>query len=185
MNRWIPYIIAVAFITLLVSNNVMIEWRKDSIYRDLVSIDEPVREVLALDDFLADEKDAETLVINLWATWCQPCAREIPQLNKLVDKYEQDGVLFLGINGEEKDKVMEWMDLQKHEFIYFQLYDQKKLMNYLFQVNPDPNFKTGRKPQHLPTNLIFHKGELVYFKSGYTKESVEALDAKLNELIGD
>ena len=67
----------------------------------------------------------------------------------------------------------------------FQLYDQKKLMNYLFQVNPDPAYKAGRKPRHLPTNLIFHQGELVYFKSGYDKESLEALDAKLNELIGE
>lgn len=183
MNRWIPYIIAFAFITVLAGNNAIIEWRKDSIYRNLESIDQPVREVLALDEFLADEKDAETLVINLWATWCQPCAREIPHLNKLVDKYEQDGVLFLSITGEEKEKVMEWMDLQKHEFIYFQLYDQQKLMNYLFQINPDPAYKTGRKPQHLPTSLIFHKGELVYFKAGYDKESIEALEAKLKELI--
>lgn len=45
--------------------------------------------------------DGDVLVINVWADWCDPCRREQPQLVRLADRYEGDGVRFLGINYQD------------------------------------------------------------------------------------
>lgn len=183
MKALLPYFISIGFALVLFTNTSLTKWHNNQLFREYESIDEPIRKLIAQDDFLSDEKDAQILVINLWATWCQPCQREIPLLNKLLDKYEQDGVLFLGITGEKENEVNEWMDLQKHEFSYFQLYEQKPLMKYLFELNPDEGYKKGQKPQALPTNLIIKDGELIYYKAGFSKESIKALEAKLSEIL--
>jgi thiol-disulfide isomerase/thioredoxin len=37
-------------------------------------------------------------VINLWATWCVPCLKEMPELNKLRTSLAANGVDLLGLN---------------------------------------------------------------------------------------
>lgn len=41
---------------------------------------------------LADFKGTPVLV-NLWATWCAPCVKELPTLNALARKHDKDGAL--------------------------------------------------------------------------------------------
>ena len=41
---------------------------------------------------IADFKGTPVLV-NLWATWCAPCVKELPTLNALTHKHDKDGAL--------------------------------------------------------------------------------------------
>lgn len=45
------------------------------------------------------------VVVNFWATWCAPCREEIPILISLQDKYGAQGVQFVGIAIDQRDKV--------------------------------------------------------------------------------
>ncbi|GET22244.1 TlpA family protein disulfide reductase [Prolixibacter denitrificans] len=142
-----PIIIVLVFVTALVLNNKVTEWKTYRFYSQLKSIDDPIREELKKDEFLSDEADDSTLVINLWATWCGPCQKEIPLLNGLVDKYEDGHTLFLSVTDESEKEVSEWVELQKNEPEYFPMYENKRLMNYLFQLNPKAGLKKGRFPE--------------------------------------
>jgi DsbE subfamily thiol:disulfide oxidoreductase len=54
--------------------------------------------------------DGSVLVINVWADWCAPCRREQPQLVRLADRYEGDGVRFLGINyQDDREAARAWV----------------------------------------------------------------------------
>lgn len=58
----------------------------------------------------ASYADGSVLVINAWATWCGPCRREQPVLVRLADRYEDDGVRFLGINyQDDRDAARAWV----------------------------------------------------------------------------
>jgi thiol-disulfide isomerase/thioredoxin len=39
----------------------------------------------------------QTLVINFWATWCEPCRDEMPALSRLHQRFSPKGINFVGI----------------------------------------------------------------------------------------
>ena len=46
-------------------------------------------------------------VINLWATWCGPCRREIPELVKLNKEFHSRGVEMIGLSTENPEASAE------------------------------------------------------------------------------
>ena len=42
----------------------------------------------------------EAAVINIWATWCGPCIKEIPEMNELVHEYKDNNIRFLAFSNE-------------------------------------------------------------------------------------
>ncbi len=52
-----------------------------------------------------DDLAGRIIVIDFWATWCQPCLGAIPKNNRLAEEYANRGVTVLGIcatTGSEK-----------------------------------------------------------------------------------
>ncbi len=61
-----------------------------------------LRPVFALPDLLGrtrsiTEWDGKPLIVNFWATWCAPCRREMPLLNRIQHEYAPKGVEVIGI----------------------------------------------------------------------------------------
>ena len=46
----------------------------------------------------------KVVLVNFWATWCEPCKIEIPWLVELQDKFAGRGFTVLGIAMQEEDK---------------------------------------------------------------------------------
>jgi cytochrome c biogenesis protein CcmG, thiol:disulfide interchange protein DsbE len=41
------------------------------------------------------------LLINFWATWCEPCRDEYPLLNELAKQYQPQGLAVVGVNYDQ------------------------------------------------------------------------------------
>ena len=50
-----------------------------------------------------DQFKGKPVVINLWASWCTPCVREMPALREAQQRYPQ--TQFLWVNQQEKPEV--------------------------------------------------------------------------------
>ena len=40
----------------------------------------------------------QVVVINFWASWCEPCKQEAAELEQAYQQYKDQGVAFLGVN---------------------------------------------------------------------------------------
>ena len=48
------------------------------------------------------------LVVNFWATWCEPCRREMPLLSSLKREHAKDGVEIVGIAIDQRPDVAKY-----------------------------------------------------------------------------
>ena len=51
------------------------------------------------------ELRGNVVVVNFWATWCPPCRDEMPDLNRLADRYTPRKVAVLTITDEGADRI--------------------------------------------------------------------------------
>ncbi|MBI4289904.1 MAG: TlpA family protein disulfide reductase [Betaproteobacteria bacterium] len=54
------------------------------------------------------EWNGKVLVVNFWATWCEPCRQEVPALVRIQSRFEANGLVIAGIAIDSVDKVREF-----------------------------------------------------------------------------
>ena len=61
------------------------------------------RQLKALDkgSFSLADFGGKVLVVNLWASWCGPCRREVPEYEKVRKEFAGRGVEFIGLTAED------------------------------------------------------------------------------------
>lgn len=85
----------------------------------------------------------KVVMVNFWATWCQPCRREMPDLETLYQRFKGQGLVILGISDEESAKVKELLAEQK--ISYPILLDPGRKVNDVFRIEGIPkNFVYDR-----------------------------------------
>ncbi|MFO1261143.1 MAG: TlpA disulfide reductase family protein [Sphingomonadaceae bacterium] len=95
--------------------------------------------VLTLDHFRG-----KPVLVNLWATWCAPCIKELPQLDRIAGAYAKSGLQVMPISQDtmEADKVSAF-------------FSGKGLHNLQTWFDPDNNFGFGFGGAALPTSVLY------------------------------
>lgn len=84
------------------------------------------------------------LVVNFWATWCAPCIKEMPELQRISDEFAAQGVHVLGLGIDTLENIQAFA--QKHQ-IRFPLYAAERPGLVLAQA-------FGNQERILPYTLI-------------------------------
>jgi len=53
------------------------------------------------DNFRLADFEGKVVVINLWASWCGPCRREIPEYERVRNEFAGRDVVFIGLTTED------------------------------------------------------------------------------------
>lgn len=119
--------------------------------------------------FNSNSLKGKVAIINIWAAWCAPCVREMPELQKLYDKYRKTSdVSVITINADEDlETIKNFMIAGKYNFPVLLSDD------YFSEISSDS----------LPTTFFIDKqGRIVYKQVGYTKFLLEEFDWRIEEL---
>ncbi len=65
---------------------------------------QPLRDLTGASKTLAEWR-GKVLVVNFWATWCEPCREEIPMFVRLQREHGDKGLQFIGIAIDDPAKV--------------------------------------------------------------------------------
>jgi thiol-disulfide isomerase/thioredoxin len=69
---------------------------------------------------LADYRD-KVMVLDFYATWCEPCRESTPHLVELQKRYGQQGLQIVGLNVGGRDDYEEVPDFAREFHIQYQL----------------------------------------------------------------
>lgn len=90
------------------------------------------------------------VVLNFWASWCQPCLREFPSLVEFQEKY-RGKVKVIGINGDEESPLENIKKTEaKFKLNFESVMDSDSTVANLFMINT------------YPVSIVFHKGKVIY-----------------------
>ena len=87
---------------------------------------------------------SKVVIINFWATWCAPCKREMPSLEKLTFKYPE--IKVFAVNTEKPNKI------RTRDF--FRSVGVTTLNTY---YDPDLSLVKTFKLRGLPTSILIDK----------------------------
>jgi len=119
--------------------------------------------------FTLEELKGKVIVINFWFVECKPCVMEIPELNKLVEKFAGKDVVFLAFSTSDKSKI---------ERLF-------KTQSYNYHVVPDcKDVAETYSVRLFPTHMIIDKNSIIaYCVSGVGPNTISNIDQTIGLLL--
>lgn len=118
-----------------------------------------------------EEFKGKVVLINFWASWCVPCQEELPELQRLYQKYQERGFEVIGINIDKKQ-------VNAEKFI--------GRFNLTFPVALDPASSTIReyKGRSMPMSyLIDRQGVVRQLFFGFNRKKLPVMETAIVEVL--
>ena len=138
----------------------------------------PPFELKALDGINLNLKSLRGMpvLINFWATWCEPCKIEMPSLQAVYDAYKDRGLRIVAVNlGEAPETAYTW--IQQMKLTFDVVLDPTTKIATLYQLRGQPSTYVV-SPSGVISQIFFgptteaalETALAPYFSKGYTME---------------
>ncbi|MFF8771412.1 TlpA family protein disulfide reductase [Kitasatospora sp. NPDC015120] len=112
----------------------------------------------------------KVVVLNVWGSWCGPCRSEADDLQRVWEKYQDQGVQFLGINTRDTE-IKNAVRFEQEKGVTFpSLYDPagEELLKFP---------KGSLNPQSIPTTLVVDRDGKLAARAvgGQTDDALESM----------
>src|SRR6516162_377947 len=76
------------------------------------------------------------VLVNFWATWYPPCRKEMPDLQRLYQRFKTQGLTILAISDEDAAEVKPYIAQRKYGYLI--LLDPGRIVNERFRIRGIP-----------------------------------------------
>jgi peroxiredoxin len=114
----------------------------------------------------------KVVIVNFWATWCDPCREEMPSMQRALDKLGADGLTILGIDlGDQRGTVRQ--------------FKQGYSIKFPLLLDPDSTMTSQWPlPKGIPTSFVIDaQGRIAYIAEGRRDWDHPTILAELRELL--
>ena len=109
----------------------------------------------------------DVVLVNFWATWCQPCREETPGLVRVAHAYASKGLSVAGVVKDD-DEVGTIRKFMKDYGIEYPV------------LMPKPDFELANQIESIPTTLLIDRqGRVAKIYVGRVREAVFRADVEL------
>lgn len=123
---------------------------------------------------LSDHR-GKVVLVNFWATWCMPCAAELPHLQRLYETYRDQGFVVLAISMDGPESVAGVVPhARRHGLTFPVLVDEETRVVAMYNPKRTAPF----------TVLIGRDGAVARTREGYTAGDEISVEADIKALIG-
>jgi peroxiredoxin len=123
---------------------------------------------------LSEHLGKGAVLIDFWATYCEPCLRSMPTLDALYLKYQREGLVVVGVSIDGADSLAQVRaDVQRLGVSFPILLDQDTRVVALYNPKTSAPFSV----------LIDRHGQLISRKEGYTTDSAKVLESDIQRAL--
>lgn len=103
------------FFILLITSPIQASEATLKLPKGVIPLADKTTKPLILNDMDGEQRDIANerghwVFVHFWASWCGPCRREMPTIQKIVSELEQDKMVIYLINtAEDEDTVFEFL----------------------------------------------------------------------------
>ncbi|MBL7002070.1 MAG: redoxin domain-containing protein [Nitrosopumilus sp.] len=120
--------------------------------------------------------NGKVVLINVWATWCEPCREEMPDLQKLQDKFFDDDFVVIGVSVDDKGSIP-----------MIKNFLQSQNISYTAWHDPDNEFQYAFRTIGVPESVLISKdGMILYQWKGafepMSQNTISRVESALNNI---
>jgi len=101
---------------------------------------------------LLEQDRGKVVLVNFWATWCEPCRHEYPMLNELAKQYAPQGLKVIGVSmDDDGDLILMRRFLSRYKPVF---------PNYRKKAGEEAEFRQAVFPSwngSLPATFFYNK----------------------------
>lgn len=123
--------------------------------------------------FDINEYQGKIVYLDFWASWCIPCRKSFPWMNKMHQQYSSDELVIIAVNLDKKKSLADDF-LQENPAKFKVIYDPKGQLAKHFHI------------KGMPSSIIFDRnGKPVVAHTGFFVKKISQYEQEIQTRVND
>ncbi len=111
-----------------------------------------------------EDLKGKVVLLNFWATWCGPCIREFPELDKFAKSQDDKEFVVVAMAREQNMETVK-------------AFAEKNDYNFIFVSDLDKSIYSNFAEKSIPRNVVLDSnGKIIFQLTGYYPEEIKKME---------
>ena len=117
------------------------------------------------------EQRGKVVIVDFWASWCEPCAEAMPALERLYDRYGEHGLVVVGVSVDRDAR-------SARRFL------RRVDVSFPVMLDRDHEIAEQYEPETMPSTFVVDReGRVRHVHAGFRSGDARRLEQVVRELL--